>query len=365
MFHDLHNAFQKVPDPRRPQGRRHPLPALLIAYTAALLCNCIHTAAIVEWLKHHEDNIHLFGLDHGSPSESTYSRIFKRITPKRFARIIGKAAKTWLSMGAQLAIDGKTSRAAHVGEDGKPVHILAFVATGAFECVHAAIVDKKRNEASVAKKLLPSVLKGMPGLSVISGDAMFLQKTICQAIRKAKMKYLIKLKANQKTQYNEAKRLLSRKRKAHFTMTRKNHGRIETYKVFVTDEIEGWFDWPDLQSALRVEKTTKYVRWGKVEKETVTNHYALSSLPANAQSLFSIYLEHWSIETSFAIKDVAFQEDRHAVQSDQTALITAMLRAQALSLLQRIRGEQGFAKTLRVLALDPKPIWNAIKNIQN
>jgi hypothetical protein len=36
----LLEAFRQVPDPRKPRGRRHPLPAILTLATCAMLCNC-------------------------------------------------------------------------------------------------------------------------------------------------------------------------------------------------------------------------------------------------------------------------------------------------------------------------------------
>lgn len=359
---DLARAFLRLPDPRRKQGTRHKLPALLLAYTAALLCQCLHTAAAVEWLKHHAEHLDAFGLDHGAPSESTYCRLFAALDSKRFAKAIGRAVRAWLKLGAQLAMDGKTCRAAHVGEDGKPVHILAFVAAHSYECLQAVPVGKKQNEASAAQKLLPTLLHEHPSVATVTGDALFLQRKICLAIRKAQKHYLIKLKANQKTQLTEAQRLLGRKRTPQYAFVQKNHGRIETYAVFATNEIQGWFDWPGLKSVLRVEKHTQWMRRGKLVKQTVTNHYALTSLPADAPTLFSIYLGHWSIETSFAIKDNALMEDRHAVRSPVTALILSRLRATVVSILAYCRGKDGFAKTLRAFARDPAPIWRALVN---
>jgi len=271
--------------------------------------------------------------------------------------------RAWIKLGAQLAMDGKSCRAAHTREDGKPVHILTFVAAHSYECLQAVRVGKKQNEASAAQKLLPAILNDYPGVATVTGDALFLQKKICQAIRKAQKHYLIKLKANQKTQLIEAQRLLGRKRTPQYSLVQKNHGRIETYSAFATDEIQGWFDWPGLKSVLRVEKRTQWMRRGKRVKETVTNHYALTSLPADAPTLFSIHLGHWSIETSFAIKDNALMEDRHAVRSPVTALILSRLRSTVVSILAHCRGASGFAKTLRAFALDPEPIWNALERI--
>src|SRR5690242_13844909 len=42
-------AFATVPDPRRAQGRRFSLPALLSLLVAGLLCNHLSVLAIAEW----------------------------------------------------------------------------------------------------------------------------------------------------------------------------------------------------------------------------------------------------------------------------------------------------------------------------
>ena len=42
-----------VPDPRRPQGTRHPLPAVLALVCCALLCGERYLQAIAEWGRNH------------------------------------------------------------------------------------------------------------------------------------------------------------------------------------------------------------------------------------------------------------------------------------------------------------------------
>ena len=41
--------FADIPDPRRPQGRRHPLPVVLAISTAAVLCGARGYKAISQW----------------------------------------------------------------------------------------------------------------------------------------------------------------------------------------------------------------------------------------------------------------------------------------------------------------------------
>jgi hypothetical protein len=51
----LLKAFMKVPDPRSPSGKRHPLPAILTLATGAMLCNCHSLYAIFQWGREHEE----------------------------------------------------------------------------------------------------------------------------------------------------------------------------------------------------------------------------------------------------------------------------------------------------------------------
>ena len=50
----LLEAFQRVPDPRRPLGRRYPLPAILSLAVCAMLCNCHSLYAIHQKDQKHE-----------------------------------------------------------------------------------------------------------------------------------------------------------------------------------------------------------------------------------------------------------------------------------------------------------------------
>jgi hypothetical protein len=46
-------VFAGVPDPRRRQGQRYPLPFLLCALVLALLCNCDTLEAVGQWCAEH------------------------------------------------------------------------------------------------------------------------------------------------------------------------------------------------------------------------------------------------------------------------------------------------------------------------
>ena len=51
----LVQAFEQVPDPRNPSGRRHSLPAILTLAVCAMLANCHSLYAIHQWGREHGD----------------------------------------------------------------------------------------------------------------------------------------------------------------------------------------------------------------------------------------------------------------------------------------------------------------------
>ena len=80
---DLLAAFARVPDPRRRQGTRFPLAAVLTLAVAALLCNHLSVLAIAEWAAAQSpDLLPTLGLAHGStPHQSTLQRLFRKLDP--------------------------------------------------------------------------------------------------------------------------------------------------------------------------------------------------------------------------------------------------------------------------------------------
>jgi hypothetical protein len=51
----LLEAFAKVPNPRNPSGRHHPLPAILTLAVCAMLANCHSLYAIHQWGREHAE----------------------------------------------------------------------------------------------------------------------------------------------------------------------------------------------------------------------------------------------------------------------------------------------------------------------
>jgi hypothetical protein len=114
-------ALATVPEFRSPQGRRHPLLALLLLACTAMLCGARGESAIAEWAQNYAPVWRArLGFTHPSgPSQSTIQRLFKGIDCAALERCLGTWAAPVLAhrppaAGSPpfevMAIDGKTLR---------------------------------------------------------------------------------------------------------------------------------------------------------------------------------------------------------------------------------------------------------------
>ncbi|CAM2931673.1 ISAs1 family transposase [Hathewaya histolytica] len=139
----------------------------------------------------------------------------------------------------------------------------------------------------------------------------------------------------------------------------KDHGRIETRKYFLVNEI-AWLDnkedWKNIQSIGMVERK-RIVG----DKETFERSYYITSL--ESIELFSNAVrQHWGIENKLHwVLDVSFNEDKCRARKDNAAENLTVLRHLALNLL---RQEKTLKKSLNIkkvrCALDKKYLEKVI-----
>ena len=139
LVKSLLEAFATVPDPRRKQGTRHSLAAILTLATAAMLCGTRSLYAIYQWGRLQElEVVQSLGFSRDkTPSVSTLHRLFVRLDVDSFESALGVWAQrnnvipcidTGLGGGEEaIAIDGKGLRGIH-GEELPGVRLVAAYA---------------------------------------------------------------------------------------------------------------------------------------------------------------------------------------------------------------------------------------------
>lgn len=195
----LFDLLHQVPDPRRAEGRRHPLPAVLSLLVLALLAGMRGLQGIVEFGRNlPPDLVAALGFTRPKTlAKSTLSEILRAIDIDAFESTVSR----WLQARAEehgwtaMAIDGKSLRGS-TGERLPAVHLVAGYAHEARAVLAQLRVDSKTNEHKAALQLLG--LLPLTG-AVVTADAMFTHADFCREIRKADGDYLLAVKDNQPT----------------------------------------------------------------------------------------------------------------------------------------------------------------------
>jgi len=189
-------AFAEVPDPRRAQGRRYPLPAFLAFVCAGILAGRQGLRALVEWGEEvGVEMLSALGLKRG-PALGTISELLARLDVGAFERALG----AWIERmhpqhcgPRRVAIDGKTLRGSRTKEL-PGIHLLAVFDPAISAVLAQVAVDRKTNEHKAALDLIRSLL--LEG-KLVTGDAAFVQKDLCRAVIEGGGNYLLTAKENQ------------------------------------------------------------------------------------------------------------------------------------------------------------------------
>lgn len=192
----LWDIFANVPDPRDSSGKRFPLQGILALTVAALLSGRQGLSAIARWGRScSQEQLARLGIVRPkSPCHATYHNVFKALDNAAMEGALAKWAEEALPPEAAVAIDGKTLRGSRYAEY-PAVHLLcAYCDAVAGVLGQVPVETNKENEITAAAELLKGMsLKGR----VVTGDAMFAQKSVCQAVLDKGGDYLVTVKDNQ------------------------------------------------------------------------------------------------------------------------------------------------------------------------
>ena len=198
----LLEILQQIPDPRGRQGRRHGLVAMLAAVVCAILCGARSYSGIVDWLHAQEPALwHLLGFTRRPPKLGAFRNLLMRLEPKLLenvlrrwvAQLLGTPEGIGETSLQAVALDGKSLCGA-LNKYGRVVHLLSLLDQKTGFTLAQEEVDGKTNEHKTALTFLKSlVLSGR----VITGDAMFCHRDLCQQIIDSGGHYFFEVKNNQ------------------------------------------------------------------------------------------------------------------------------------------------------------------------
>jgi predicted transposase YbfD/YdcC len=337
--------FASLTDPRSSHApnQRHELIDILVIAVCAVICGADGWEDIEEYGKAQAEWFaQVLDLPHGIPGHDTFRRVLACLDPEELTQcfISWTGALNDLSGGDIVSLDGKTLRHSFDRAASKAaIHMVSAWANANRLVLGQVKVDDKSNEITAIPKLLK--LLDLAGATVTI-DAMGCQKEIAKVITDQEADYVLALKENHPTLYNDVTLFFEDAKSTdfaeidheHHETVDGDHGRIETRRYWITSDIE-WLgakaSWSNLQSIGMVQSCREIGE--KVEIET---RYFLTSLPAYGVRFAQAVRQHWGIENSLHwVLDVSFDEDACRIRKDKGAQTFSVLRHIALNLLRR------------------------------
>jgi predicted transposase YbfD/YdcC len=361
----LRDWLARVPDPRSPLGRWHPLEFVLaLAVCAFTAAGHDSPSAIADWASGCSQEVLVilggrrdpWTRQVRPPCERTFRRVFTRADAAAFndavhgyLAALPKAAPDALPETArhereqrraaaqarkppvpgllpQAAADGKTVRGA-ARPDGSQVHLLSAFHVGEGRTLAQREVGAKTNEIPELSPCIEGLdLAGM----VVTLDALHTQRETARLLREDKgAHYLMIVKANQPTLLEQVTDALKGTdadfARASWAEEGKGHGRREKRSIR-TAPADG-IDWPDAAQVLRIRRDTGPSTGPWASKEIA---YGITSLPADLAGPrhLAIYArQHWGIENrEHYVRDVTFREDAQKARTGNQPAAYAAVR---------------------------------------
>ena len=202
-------CLKKVPEPRSKRGKSYPLATLLALTILGLIANCTNPTELQRWSKNHLDKLRSFLKfrymtyrnkpgEWISPNAITFTRLFEKLSladlQKAFAEFINIILADSTIVGA---VDGKAAKQMK-DENGDPILMLnVFAQKVKLLLASWNVRGDKTNEPGCLEKHLGELFSMYPCLKLLTGDAIFTQRPLLEAIREYERDYLFQVKENQ------------------------------------------------------------------------------------------------------------------------------------------------------------------------
>lgn len=353
---DFLGHFSALPDPRQALKVLYPLDEVLLLTFCAVLCGADGWVSVALFGRRKLDFLRRFlPFANGTPSHDQLGLIFGALDAAAFQH--GFIAWTQaLSGGVDgvVAVDGKTLRRSfdRAGRKGA-LHMVSAWSSAQKLTLGMRAVEEKSNEITAIPELLE--LLAIRG-AIVTIDAMGCQKRIAETIIDKGADYVLGLKGNQGSLRDDVELLFTEQMANGFkdigvstaSETDAGHGRIETRRVFATQEI-GWLKerhgWKGLTSIVMVLSTRE-----TNGAESTERRFYITSLAADADKLGAAIRQHWGVENALHwVLDVNFRDDDCRIRKKNApANFTAVKRA-TINALRKAPGKDSL-KSKRLIA---------------
>jgi hypothetical protein len=184
----LPQAFAHIPDPRRKQGTRYSVAAILSLAVVAVLANHTSVLAMAEWAARQTRHVRRalgFRRD-TTPHQTTIARLLARLDPAFLAAAVHQVFEPRTPSevrprGSQgLALDHKAQpgRLRHAATPTQPIHAVSAFCHDLGGVLAQLVVDAQQHEAELT--VAPAAIRQIDWQGrVLTGDALYCQPALC------------------------------------------------------------------------------------------------------------------------------------------------------------------------------------------
>jgi len=327
--------FSGMKDHRINRKKLHPLENIIAITIAAIICNMETWEEVALFGEDRKSFFSKFlDLKNGIPSKDTFRRFFAALDPKVFETHFNEWAKSITKNIDRefVSIDGKTERLASKMSENSFIHLVSAWASNNRIVLGQVKTDEKSNEITAIPELLDTLfLKG----SIVTIDAMGCQKNIAKKIVDKEADYILAVKENHPTLYEDIRRSFEKKRCQETLETFDyGHGRIEERKYSIIKDLNFIHDiesWQNLNSIARVDSRRTDKKTGEIQEHT---RYYICSITQLKQISEGVR-NHWGIENQLHwCLDVGYGADSSSKRAGFSSQNFSMVSKITLNLIR-------------------------------
>ena len=314
----------------------------------------------------------------GIPNYQTYERVFSLIDHKELENILVAFYKDLIYVTRQrdlLDIDGRTSNGSsrkitdYNPEKVKPLNVLSAYSNQYGICLASEMIDDKTNEIPTIPDILDRVvIKDC----IVTWDALNTQTINVKKVIDKELDYVVPIKANHPTFYQELKEYFDEKKmdqikagrskSAYAKSTEKSHSTFITYEYFQTEDIKWYADidnWKGVKSIGVVKKTIE-----KNGEITIEYRYYIASIFLNITEFANAIRNHWSVENKLHWHlDFTFREDKNTTKNKNALINLQIVNKFTLAILNKVKSfyeNKSLKRIRKIISFDFENIFETL-----
>lgn len=341
---------KRLNDSRVEYKIKHKMSDIVMITLLAILANADTWEEIYQFAISHEKWLKTFlELPSGIPSHDTIQRVIAIIEPsilytstvKYLMNIIDNLSKPNNEKDVK-SMDGKTingsSRSELTTDKITPTNVMSIYSHDYGMSIIQDFIKEKSNEIPTGPELIKQLNLSD---SIITADALNTQKDTVNAIVKSKGDYVLALKANQGTLYQEVSESFHDegllKDLDYYTELEKSHSKIIKREYYMTNDISwltNYKDWNKLKAVGYERKTIESANNNK----NIEERFFIVSFNNNIEVFADAVRKHWGVENNLhAPLDIVFREDENTTLEKNGARNLSILRRIALNIIKIIQ----------------------------